>query len=938
MHRFLNIFIVGILASFIGYTVYSYPVTRAVSSHPVLVTSQEITDLANNTAEWTKVKQFADANLDRVISPSYEGLDWRGAIEEYASAYQVTKRTDAALATLYGKKALAIMKVLARDHQSVLPNTPATLLGQGTGSKTIYALPFSPKNPSQVKMLRVPTRTIQLTYTGTNVPLGVFAPIVKISNTVNGNADYSPSDYHLDYRSRTDTQQTFLIRWGANHPATGATFYVTVADGAETVVPATSYTISGLNLTLNTAPSTTESIFASYMGADYTQTGNGMGGVDSVMPNGPGFAMRAFNIGLAHGYDLMYDFPDFTTALKQEFYTVLNSQIDWYKSGGYHKDEPLGNYYTRGYLAGTLLTTFATQNENPRFDELKTLTSQLIHATATDIAKDVPGGYGPEGSYTNGSYEDIFKTFTLWKRITGEDLFAPLQQWVKNVAYATIHGTKPDRKTFYDGGDWSTLPAETLTYLSAAFIKYLPTHEFTPYMRQHLKDAGIALTYPGTVTDYKTIFPLAYRAEKSGPLYTRSGWDSNAVWLSLAAGQFVVDHQHRDQGHLTVQRGTDYLIPDTGDYGESTTFPYHNTLGFDDRGAGDISNYPPGQGYWGFDDVAIQKFTDTAGYTYAQADFTRSYAQAHEGTKNSVKLAVRSLLYIRPDIIIIHDRAQTFNSAVKKIFNMNFAGELVRNGAIFEFTQGGSKIFMKPLFTPATPPVITQGTFYAGKVHNYQQTITGSTDSTFLHIVQATSNTQTAMTPSLTINSTNGTYEGVNFALGTKQYVSLFSKSGYKTASSFTYNVSATGNHEHILADIPPQVTYKVVVTSGGTSLVDKLIKATPEGLITFTYTAPSASIVTVTPLDQASIESTLSTNKTAASPGDVVTYTLTYSNIGTKNASMVKLLSPIPPGTTYVAGSASTGGALEQNSVAWTIPSVAVGGTGTVTYQAKIN
>ena len=49
----------------------------------------------------------------------------------------------------------------------------------------------------------------------------------------------------------------------------------------------------------------------------------------------------------------------------------------------------------------------------------------------------------------------------------------------------------------------------------------------------------------------------AYVAETSGPLYARSDWSATAVWMSLAAGEIFMDHQHYDQGHITIVRGTE---------------------------------------------------------------------------------------------------------------------------------------------------------------------------------------------------------------------------------------------------------------------------------------------------------------------------------------------------------------------------------------------
>ena len=89
--------------------------------------------------------------------------------------------------------------------------------------------------------------------------------------------------------------------------------------------------------------------------------------------------------------------------------------------------------------------------------------------------------------------------------------------------------------------------------------------------------------------------------------------------MSLAAGEIATDHQHLDQGHLTLNRGADALLVDAGGYDFSNS-RYHNTFLIDDRGAGDVSVYPPSQGYWGIQ-AQLVKAGSGDGFAYGQADY-----------------------------------------------------------------------------------------------------------------------------------------------------------------------------------------------------------------------------------------------------------------------------------------------------------------------------
>ena len=68
-------------------------------------------------------------------------------------------------------------------------------------------------------------------------------------------------------------------------------------------------------------------------------------------------------------------------------------------------------------------------------------------------------------------------------------------------------------------------------------------------------------------------------------------------------------------------------------------------------------------------------------------------------------------------------------------------------------------------------------------------------------------------------------------------------------------------------------------------------------------------------------------------------TYTITYQNTSSVEAKNLVLTDSIPQGTSYVAGSATSGGVYdaENNRITWTISSLAGGGTGAVSFQAAV-
>lgn len=818
-------------------------------NHPVLITPSELTALASGNSAWSEIDQYCSDHLNSVVEPGWAGWDWRIAIENYARAYQVLKTSDPVLAEKYAKKTLALMKAAARHHNMGGPENHYSLsicgqyIGLGNGAQTNFTLPFAPMSGSAVTVILSDVQQVSYTYTSSKNIVGRFDPILKVSNTNQGAANYSSSDYHLDFRQGSDIH---VLNWlTGNHPASGSTYYVTYYNGNDLTVNAANYSISGTTLTFTTAPAAGKAVFVRMIGADYEQTGNYLGGKNSVQPDGPGYQMRTFNPGLAFGFDLLYDYAGFTADLKEEFVNVLNDQIDWYEAEGYERDGDLGNYFIRGLYTGMMFTAYGTEGANTRTAYLKQQTDVFTERIYNKLATSLPSGYGPQGQYANGTITDILQTFTIYQGLTGEDLLSQLE-WTANTIPAIIHGTKPNRTTFYDGGDWDQLPAQPLTDGVRSFLQYQPGHAMAPYARQLLMDAGESDIPSGTVTDYKTVFPLAYLGKVSGPVYTRSSWATDAVWASFSAGEIFMDHTHFDQGHFTIQRGGDYLVIDAGGYGDYKTDPWHNTLLIDDRDAGNISTYPPGQGAWGFGDTRITRFEERPSYTYSAANITRSYARHHDGIQNSVSLAYRSFLFIRPHLVIVHDKVKTGNAGVRKIFNCNFPAPPSLSGGVYTVTKGASKLFYKPVVPSGIAPVIVNIPGKDANYRNLQVTQAGASNHNFLNVFEAVASTTASMTATRYIFGE--TVEGLEISKTDSTWAAVFAKTDTLINTDYVYyTFTNSGGHRHVVADLNKLHEYEVTVYVGTSKPLDrKSVFSSSQGIVSFAFNAAGNGVVVI--------------------------------------------------------------------------------------------
>ena len=837
------------------------------------VSQPDVEIAAADDTVWNSLKARCDSDLDSVISDIYAGFDWRQAAQDYGLCYAAGSLRGDANVPLYSKKAVAMLKTLARSYPVIASNQNHQFLAFGDGTRKAFTLPITPLAGATVHVYTNAATVTPFVYSGPT-QTGVtqeydstaLYPVLRISTTMAGaTSNAAPEfikevDWHVSMRDEVNGSSEFnVLHWlGSHHPA--GTYYVAATSTADDIeIAASDFTVNGTTLTFTAAPAANQAVFVQYIGSDYTQTSNLMGAVESVKPDGPGYNMRAMNVGLAYGYDTVRQSPDLTQSLRQEFYTVLNGQLDWYTAAGYEGpnlgENPIGNYYIRGYLTGAMFTAYATDSNNPRASsggDLKPLAHALLMQTFNQMQTYLAGGYGPQGTYSEGTNQDMLQLYDLWKRLTAsdgavEDL-APQLEWTANLVPATIHGTKPDRVTFYDGGDWNDLPATPLVASMMAFVKYQPNHPMAPYARQLLADAGSPI--PGAMTDYKSgagAFALSYLAKVTGPLYARSDWGTSAVWLSLADGPIIEDHQHADQGHITLQRGADYLLINSGGYGILDTLPSHNTLGFDDRGAGDHIVYPPGQGSWG-PDAKITRYEDQGSFVYAEADIAPAYVN-NDGVTNSVTSALRTLVYIRPNVVFVHDEMAVANPAVKKIFNVNFnAASVTRSGDVFSAIHGGSKLFMHAFVPPSPAPAITHINYNGGSnnVSNYQTTTVGQTTGTFLHVFQLAASAQANMSASSHVTSSDNREQGAEVDMGARRWIIMASTSASPVlnTTALSYTIAQACPCTHVVTGLMPSTAYQVTLVGGAGGTISAASDA--KAVLTFDTNDPGTTGVQI--------------------------------------------------------------------------------------------
>ena len=213
---------------------------------------------------------------------------------------------------------------------------------------------------------------------------------------------------------------------------------------------------------------------------------------------------------------------------------------------------------------------------------------------------------------------------------------------LSGYAWAAEHSGNPTLRAFYD-----TAVTHSLKSIFAAERN----HQTPPYAPDMLD--LICCTQPASAVPAappSRIFPLR------GSAALRSGWGPNDTLVSIRAGAWF-NHEHHDEGSFQVASSGEVLIGEAGytDYYTDpryqnyfTQVPAHNTIMLDD----DAFSQNSCQGrYWkSFDHYpAITQHVLGDGIDYLSADL----APAYDG---SLKSFTREFLFLKPDVLLIHDR------------------------------------------------------------------------------------------------------------------------------------------------------------------------------------------------------------------------------------------------------------------------------------------
>ena len=328
---------------------------------------------------------------------------------------------------------------------------------------------------------------------------------------------------------------------------------------------------------------------------------------------------------------------------------------------------------------------------------------------------------------------------------------------------------------------------------------------------------------------------------------SRTGWDQDAAWLSYILPWNDIDHQQGTGNMFQFWRGGEWITKERSGYGYSASeSSFKNTLAIQNDSPGGnfqpayfVEQYGSQPAYVAAGDPTLIAYSNGADFTYMSGDATNLYNADYQYTAHDVQEARRSVFWLKPDAVVVYDRARTATDGRFKRFWLNFTAQPTVQGARSSLTTpGGQAVALDTLLPVAAQPQVDTGKPDYADGGGYDQTATGEptawrvrvdapgnpADAQFLHVLQAEDDGASLLTPQLVVGDQVTDFEGA--ALGDS--LVLFAADIRAKPSQAAYHAPQSAT-KHYLTGIDPDQAYDVAVaTANGQWVVT--VAPSPQG------------------------------------------------------------------------------------------------------------
>ena len=329
-------------------------------------------------------------------------------------------------------------------------------------------------------------------------------------------------------------------------------------------------------------------------------------------------------------------------------------------------------------------------------------------------------------------------------------------------------------------------------------------------------------------SDPRPALPLAWYAPGPGKILARTSWNEDASWFTYTLPWTGIDHQFAAANMFEFYRKGEWLTKQWAGYGTIVAgSDYKNTLA--------LENTPPATGvsFWQANHAHRSQYLYGPGgdpsllahslrpdYAYVLGDATNAY-NAPSAASTDIKEATRSLLWVKPDTIVVYDRAESFTGGREKRFMLMLPSPPALVGTRATVTTATQQLVVDTLL-PAGAVIGVDAerpddTGYDETAEFERMTRRLKVDAPggpavarFLHVLQG-ADTGAAVGAAQLVSSTAGTpFQGA--AVGT--IAAMFPVSLSAAFTGTTYTVPA-GVTTHYVTGLTPNAAYSVTLSGG---------------------------------------------------------------------------------------------------------------------------
>jgi hypothetical protein len=333
--------------------------------------------------------------------------------------------------------------------------------------------------------------------------------------------------------------------------------------------------------------------------------------------------------------------------------------------------------------------------------------------------------------------------------------------------------------------------------------------------------------------DPRPSMPLEYYAPGLRLLFARTGWTQDDSFFTYQLTWTGIDHRHGDANNFGLHRKGEWITKEHTGYGAYESAVHNNLSIENDKPShdSDLSNKIWQTGsqatYDATGDGQVVAWVVNPGYAYALGDATALYNSDSDKTYD-VTHASRSIVWLKPDHVVVYDRAATKTDGRFKRFTLQTPGTPSINGdkAAASTAKGQQLFFTKLLpagagITSDTPSI----DYNAGGEPMKMRLVVESKDKTarFLNVIQGADAGVAADVATLATSTKGTPFEGAVV----KGTLVAFPVDITAAFSGVTIDVP-TGTKSFLITGLAPGASYDVQLD--------------PEGPMTHVSVQPGAS------------------------------------------------------------------------------------------------